>query len=63
MVSSIRVTLPRPPVRTATNENDKRTRIDDGLTVFYYPNDLYQADSLSGCPPNTSSSTDGISLS
>jgi hypothetical protein len=32
------------------DENDKRTRIDDGLTVFYYPNDLYQADSLSGVP-------------
>lgn len=32
------------------DENDKRVRINDGLTVFYYPNDLYQADSLSGVP-------------
>jgi hypothetical protein len=32
------------------DENDKRVRIDDGLTVFHYPNNLYQADSLSGVP-------------
>ena len=29
---------------------DRRTRIDDGTTIFHYPNDLYQTDSVSGLP-------------
>jgi RHS repeat-associated protein len=32
------------------DENGKRTRMSDGTTISYYPNDLYQTDSVSGVP-------------
>src|SRR5215470_2777281 len=32
------------------DENDHRMRIDDGTTIFHYPSDLYQTDSVSGLP-------------
>jgi RHS repeat-associated protein len=32
------------------DENGKRTRVSDGTTISYYPNDLYQTDSVSGVP-------------
>src|SRR5215471_3452084 len=32
------------------DENDKRVRASDGTTISYYPNDLYQIDSVSGNP-------------
>jgi hypothetical protein len=32
------------------DENDRRVRLSDGTTISYYPNDLYQTDSVSGVP-------------
>jgi YD repeat-containing protein len=32
------------------DENGKRIRVNDGTTIFHYPNDLYQTDSVSGVP-------------
>lgn len=32
------------------DENDSRARIDDGTTVYHYPNPLYQTDSVSALP-------------
>lgn len=32
------------------DENDDRMRLDDGTTVYHYPNPLYQSDSVSALP-------------